>query len=182
MDFRIVIKKILSAFAQEGVGYALIGGYAVGLWGVPRGTVDMDFLVRRDDMAKVHRVMESIGYEVRFSSENVTQYVSPLAIFGEIDFVHAFRQASLRMLERAVEKTLFNDGLSIKVLLPEDLIGLKVQAFSNDKTREPIDLYDIETLMKLHGEVLDWELVGEYFELFDSSPLFLDLRGKYCAH
>ena len=70
----------------------------------------------------------------------------------------------------------------MKVLLPEDLIGLKVQAFSNDRTREPIDLYDIETLMKLHGEGLDWELVGEYFELFDLSPLFIDLKGKYCAH
>lgn len=182
MDFKTVTKMLLAAFSEEGVAYALIGGYAVGLWGVPRGTVDMDFLVRRDDMSKVHRIMESIGYEVRFASENVTQYVSPLAIFGEIDFLHAFRDASLGMLERSVEKTLFNDGLSIQVLLPEDLIGLKVQAFANDKTRAPIDMYDIEMLMKIHGKVLDWELIGEYFELFESSALYLELKRKYHAH
>lgn len=181
MDFRAVTRKLIAEFAQQGVAYGLIGGYAVGLWGVPRGTVDMDFLVRLDDMDKVQKIMEEIGYEVRFRSENVTQYQSGLGLFGEIDYLHAFREASLHMLQRAVTKSLFQDGVSIKVLIPEDLIGLKVQAFSNDGTREAIDMYDIETLMKIHHRSLDWELVGQYFELFDSTPLFLELKGKYHA-
>jgi hypothetical protein len=182
LDFKTVTKKLLAEFAEESIPYALIGGYAVGLWGVPRGTVDMDFLVRRDDMGKVHKIMESLGYEVRFASGNVSQYISPIAMFGEIDFLHAFRNATLRMLERSVQKTLFGDGISIQVLLPEDLIGLKVQAFSNDNRRESVDMYDIETLMKIHGEVLDWELVGEYFKLFESTPLFEELKRKYCEN
>ena len=105
MDFKAVTKNLLSAFTHESVTYALIGGYAVGLWGVHRSTVDMDFLVRKDDMAKVDRIMKSMGYETQFTSENVTQYISPLTVFGEIDFLHAFRDASLHMLERSVEKT-----------------------------------------------------------------------------
>jgi len=182
LDFRTVTKKLLSAFTEQNVAYGLIGGYAVGLWGVPRGTVDMDFLVRRDDMPKVHSIMASLGYEVRFASENVTQFMSSSATFGEIDYLHAFREASLGMLERTVEKTLFQDGVSIKVLIPEDLIGLKVQAFANDKRREPIDMYDIETLMRIHGKTLDWELMRDYFELFESLDLFAELKRKYqCA-
>lgn len=181
MDFKEITRKLVAAFAEKDVSYGLIGGYAVGLWGVPRGTVDMDFLVRLDDMSKVQLVMRSLGYEVRFSSENVTQYQSTLGIFGEIDFLHAFRAASLGMLERTVQKTLFQDGVSIRVLLPEDLIGLKVQAFSNDASREPIDMYDIEALMRIHGAGLDWELVGGYFELFDCTELFQELKGKYHA-
>lgn len=181
MNFKVVTRKLVAAFTEKDVAYGLIGGYAVGLWGVPRGTVDMDFLVRLDDMPKVHLVMQSLGYEVRFSSENVTQYQSTLGIFGEVDFLHAFRDASLRMLDRTVQKTLFQDGVSIPVLLPEDLIGLKVQAFSNDGSREPIDMYDIETLMRIHGAVMDWELIGGYFELFDATRLFDELKGKYHA-
>lgn len=181
MDFKAVTKRLVSAFSEQGIPYALIGGYAVGLWGVPRGTVDMDFLVRRDDMAKVHGIMETLSYETVFASENVTQYVSPLATFGEIDFLHAFRPATLNMLTRAVEKTLFSEGVSIKVLLPEDLIGLKLQAFANTKTRERLDMYDIEMLMKIHGKLLDWELVGEYFDIFESTELFQELKRKYHA-
>lgn len=181
MDFKTVTRRLVAAFSEQGIPYALIGGYAVGLWGVPRGTVDMDFLVPRDDMAKVHAIMESLAYEVVFASENVTQYVSPLATFGEIDFLHAFRPATLKMLTRAVEKTLFSDGVSIKVLLPEDLIGLKLQAFSNTQTRERLDMYDIETLMKIHGKLLDWELIAEYFDIFDLAQLFEELERKYHA-
>jgi len=181
MDFKTVTRKLLAGFSDAGVCYALIGGYAVGLWGVPRGTVDMDFLVQRDDMAKVHHLMESLGYEVRYTSENVSQYVSPLAIFGEIDFLHAFRDASLAMLTRSVTKTLFGDGVSIQVLLPEDLIGLKVQALSNDQKREAIDLYDVEMLMRLHGKTMDWELVESYFDLFEQVSLFEELKRRYRA-
>ncbi|MBJ6750397.1 nucleotidyltransferase family protein [Geomonas anaerohicana] len=181
MDFRAVTRKLVAEFSQQGIAYGLIGGYAVGLWGVPRGTVDMDFLVRLVDLPKVQRIMESTGYEVRFSSENVTQYQSKDGIFGEIDFLHAFRAASLAMLQRTATKSLFQEGVSIQVLIPEDLIGLKVQAFANDGTREALDMYDIETLMKIHHATMDWELVGSYFEVFDNLPLFESLKRKYHA-
>jgi hypothetical protein len=181
MDFRTVTQKLVAAFGEQRIRYALIGGYAVGLWGVHRGTVDMDFLVRRDDMERVHRIMESLGYEVRFASENVTQYESALTSFGEIDYLHAFREVSLQMLDRAVEREIFNDGIAIRVLVPEDLIGLKVQAFSNNPSRDTLDTYDIEELMRIHSGSLDWDLVEGYFALFDLLPRYEALKRKYHA-
>jgi hypothetical protein len=77
MDFRVVTEKLLSAFKEAGVRYALMGGYAMGLWGVGRATVDIDFLVNRDDLDKIDNIMSALGYEGRYRSENVTQYVSP---------------------------------------------------------------------------------------------------------
>jgi hypothetical protein len=102
-------------------------------------------------------------------------------MFGEIDFDHAFREAALAMLARTVEKTLFSDGVSIKVVLPEDLIGLKLQAFVNNPDRSGLDRYDIEKLMELHGKTLDWKLVTQYFEIFESMELFEELKRKYRA-
>lgn len=52
MDFKSVISNLLTAFERERVIYALIGGFAVSLWGYQRATVDIDFLVNSNDMIK----------------------------------------------------------------------------------------------------------------------------------
>ncbi|MBI5213343.1 MAG: hypothetical protein HY957_08230 [Nitrospirae bacterium] len=98
----------------------ILGGLALGLWGVGRSTVDIDILVSRDDTGKVDNIMTGLGYECRLRSENASQYLSPLKVFGEVDFLHAFREASLEMLKNAEEKTAFNNTLKIKVVRPED--------------------------------------------------------------
>ncbi len=179
MDFKLVLEKLITAFERENVRYALMGGFALGAWGVPRGTVDIDFLVLRDDMGKVRRIMDEAGYECYYGTENVSQFSSPLRIFGEVDFLHAFREASLKMLEKAAEKEVLNGSLKIRVLRVEDLIAFKLQGMVNDEARRAIDLRDMEDLLKLHGATVDWDLMREYFDLFDHGRLFDELRNRY---
>jgi len=178
LNFRNVTEKLLAAFTEHNIRYALIGGYAVGLWGVARGTVDMDFLVERDDQGKLDLLMESLGFKLRYRSENVSQFTAP---FGEIDFLHAFRSHSLRMLDRAVEKTLFGNRFAVRVLQPDDLIGLKLQAIANNRDRGHLDMYDIEELMRLHGKTMDWELLKDYFAIFEMHELYESFKEKYHA-
>lgn len=179
MNFTRISEKLLNSFEQEGVRYALIGGLALGLLGVHRATVDIDFLVHRDDLEKVERIMTALGYERHFHSENVSQYASPLAAFGEVDFLHAFREAAVGMLERAEEKETSSGALKIRTVGSEDLIGLKVQAMANDERRRKGDLADIEALLDLHGKTVDWERIRGYFALFEMEDLFDRLEGKY---
>ncbi len=179
MDFRLVLTKLLTAFSGNNIRYALIGGFALGAWGVARGTADIDFLVNREDMEKVDAIMDGLGYECRYRTENVTQYVSPLRIFGEVDFLHSFRTPSLGMLDRAEERSLFDGGVAAKVLKVEDLIGLKMQAIANDKNRAMGDIADIEALMSANRVGMNWGLVEEYFSLFCLGEWFADLRRKY---
>lgn len=179
MDFKIILEKLLSAFAENDVRYALIGGFALGAWGAPRGTVDLDFLLHRDDMETIHGIMTSMDYDLRYKTENVSQYISPLKVFGEVDFIHAFREKSLGMLGRAKDKKMFDEKIIIKVLTVEDLIGFKVQAIKNDESRKGLDLNDIESLMQMHGKNMDWPLVEEHFDLFGFNELFDRLRRKH---
>jgi predicted nucleotidyltransferase len=179
MDFKLAMKNILSAFEREAIDYALIGGFALGLWGVTRATVDIDFLVLLESIERAHGVMTRLGYELRYKSDNVSQYISPVKLFGEIDFLHAFRDISKSMLQRADRKPIFDGAMQVKVLRPDDLIGLKVQAIANDPERRNNDLADIEALMHLHGKALDWALVKSYFKLFDFDALYIDLRSRY---
>jgi hypothetical protein len=61
MNFKLVFEKLLTAFREQDIRYALIGGMALGAWGVPRGTVGIDFLAHRDDMGKVDMIMSGLG-------------------------------------------------------------------------------------------------------------------------
>ena len=179
MEFEKVLEVIIKNFEEEGVRYALIGGFALGVLGVPRATVDLDFLVLKEDLPKVDRIMQRNNYECKYRTENVSQYVSPLKIFGEVDFLHAFRKISSRMLEDAIEKDVFEGRMKIKVLRPEDIIGLKIQAAVNDSERAEREFLDIEALMNHYKERLDWDLIEEYFSLFEQDDKFKELKSKY---
>lgn len=179
MDFKLVLEKLLTAFKEQDIRYALMGGMAVGAWGVPRGTVDIDFLVHRNDIDKADSIMKRLGYECRHKTENVSQYLSPLQIFGEVDFLHAFRTHSLSMLQRTEEKQMFTGTVAVKVLRIEDLIGFKLQGMVSDESRKSLDLSDIESLMAANNKNIDWNLIKEYFDLFNCTELFHKFRKKY---
>jgi hypothetical protein len=179
VDFKAVTSNLITSLEQEHVRYALIGGFAVSLWGYQRATVDMDFLVNRNDMEKVRQIVEEQGYRCIHASENVTQFLSGDKSLGKLDFLHAFRPASLSMLERAVNKYIFDGDQTIPVILPEDLIGLKVQAINNDPSRTPLDMADIEALMRILGATLNWGRIEGYFELFGMQETFFGLRQMY---
>jgi hypothetical protein len=180
MDFKLVLDNLLTRFKVHNVRYALIGGFALGAHGVVRATVDIDFLVSRDDdMASVGLIMHELGYECSHQTENVSQFIAPLKIFGEVYFLHAFREISVGMIKRTEEKMMFNETLAVRILKIEDLIGLKVQAMANDERRKAIDLADIEAVVALHKTSLNWNTVEEYFSLFGFEKLFAELKDRY---
>jgi len=178
VDFKLVFEKLLDFFQKNKVRYGLMGGFALGAQGVARSTVDIDFLVYKDDLDKIHTIMNELGYELKYQSDNVSQYISSLKVFGEVDFIHAFREISVGMLQRAEEKKIFNETITVKVLRVEDLIGFKVQAMANDESRKAVDLRDIESLMALHSASLDWDAVEKFFSLFGFNALFTELKKR----
>ena len=178
MDFKTVLSTLLKRFEERRVRYGLMGGFALGLWGVPRSTADLDFLVHREDLDVIDAVMRELGYELKFRSDNVSQYVASLKVFGELDFLHAFRKAGLEMLERAVEKAIFGGELKIRVLRPEDLIGLKLQAIKNDPARKGQDVADIKALASAQRGNLDWALIAQYAEILEAGELLRELREE----
>lgn len=179
MDFEKVIGIIIKKFDEEKVRYGLIGGFAIGVLGISRSTVDLDFLVNKDDIKKIERILSSIGYESVFKSENVAQYMSPVKVMGEIDFLLAFRRPSLKMLENVISVEVFDGKYKIKIVRPEDIIGLKLQAMVNDSERQGREYVDIEALMKQYSEQLDWAVIEEYFGIFKKLDKFSELKRKY---
>ena len=158
MDFHLVSSTLLKEFDECRIRYAVIGGFALGLWEVTRATVDMDFLLLVDDMPQAESILTKLSYRQTFKSENVVQFVSDLAPYGQVNILIAFRKISRAMLERRVPKSI-GDDVQTYTLPPEDLIGLKLQAMVNDPSREDRENADISALLRARknkGRTIDW--------------------------
>lgn len=179
MDFQLVANTVLRALEERQIRYAAIGGFALGFRGVTRSTIDMDFLLLLDDAPATEALLGEYGYKTIYKTENVGQFSNDDRRYGTIDFVYAFRDVSLNMLSRAEPVSVSSD-LWIKCLIAEDIIGLKLQALVNDARREQRDLADMEALLaakRERQEAIDWQMLEEYFTLFDRMELLSRLKG-----
>ena len=179
MDFELVLRTLITEFARLRIRCAAIGGFALGVLGVPRQTMDLDFLVHRDDLEKLDGALTALGYSREFQSENVSQYRHPDLAWGSVDFIHAFRNISLAMLERAKDYPALGGNQSLRTAQPEDIIGLKVQAMKNDPERWSLEQNDIERLMARYGSQLDWDRIQEFYDVFGLSEEARKLRGRF---
>jgi len=173
MNLKEVLRTLIDRFHRQKIDFALSGGLALSTKGIFRFTKDIDFVVYEESKEAIHQVMTELGYDKQdFSTEEIISYVSPLKVFGQVDFLLARRKYTRAMMRRAMKIPISGGEFEVKTLLPEDLVGLKVQAISNDpQNRYLVDPPDIQRLLDLHSEKMDMNLVREYFRLFDKEAL-----------
>lgn len=173
INLKEVLRTLIRRFHENGVDFALSGGLALSTMGIFRFTKDIDFVAYEESKATIDEIMKELGYEKQnFSTEEIISYVSPLKVFVQVVFLLARRKYARAMMRRSRKTSVFGGEFEVKTLLPEDLIGLKVQAISNDpQNRYLVDAPDIQRLLDLHQDKIDMNLVREYFRLFDKEAL-----------
>ena len=83
MNFKVILKDLLSRFSEAGVEVALSGGLALSTMGVFRFTKDIDFVVLEERVEAVDRIMVEFGYERQgFSTEEIVSYVSSQGVWA----------------------------------------------------------------------------------------------------
>ena len=182
MNFLKVLKSIVSELDDAHIRYALIGGFAMAMRGVQRATMDLDFILLMDDLNRADTILRRYGYQLAFKNDNVSHYKSSDSDWGRIDILHAFREPTRDMLNRADRLTV-QDSLDLPVVQIEDIIGLKLQAKRNDFRREEQDSSDIRRLLQSAAEnrkKLNWDLIENYRvvlglsknEIFDMKAIY----------
>ncbi len=63
-DLVVETRTLLSALADEGVGYPLCGGLAANIYGADRFTVDIDLLIAPDDLERALTVAKRCGFTI----------------------------------------------------------------------------------------------------------------------
>lgn len=180
MNLKEILKTLIVRFRKRNVDFVLSGGLALSTMGIFRFTRDIDFVVPEESKETIHEIMTELGYERQdFSTEEIVSYFSPLREFGQVDFLLARRKYSRTMMRRARKSPVFDGEFEVKTLLPEDLIGLKIQAIANDpQNRFVIDAPDIQKILRLHMDKMDMDLVREYFRIFDKEALLDEWLGN----
>jgi hypothetical protein len=65
IDLADEFQAVISALAEHGVEYAVCGGLAMAIHGLPRATVDIDLLIRPEDESRVYEAVEPLGFRIR---------------------------------------------------------------------------------------------------------------------
>jgi hypothetical protein len=70
LDLFEELVTLIDALESRRIDYAVCGGLAMAIWGLPRATVDIDLLIERESLAAVEDVAASLGY--RFKANPMT--------------------------------------------------------------------------------------------------------------
>jgi predicted nucleotidyltransferase len=173
MNLKEVIKILITRFQKKDIDFVLTGGLALSTMGIFRFTKDIDFLVYEESKETIHDIMTDLAYQKQeFSTEEIISYWSPIKALGQVDYIFARRKYTKAMMRRAKKSPVFDGKYKLKTILPEDLIGLKVQAMSNDPAnRFSVDAPDIQRILQIKIDEIDMKLVRKYFELFSKGDL-----------
>jgi hypothetical protein len=168
-SLRVTLQSASSALKAANIEHALIGGFALAFYGINRATADIDFMADGAKKAEILAALTGAGFALIHETKEVLQFSGA----GHLDVLLANRPLSRQMLKSAI----YHQNVPIYVLAPEDIIGLKIQAYKNDPSRELQDKADIQALLTKNRE-LDWERIGSYADLFGERAAVEKLRGE----
>lgn len=157
MGLKQAILQIHDLLDRVNIRHALIGGFALAVHGISRATGDIDLLIDEDDRENLIRQLAPVGFTLRAQTAEILHFEGPV----RLDILMARRPVSRQMLARARASSV----LPIKCLEAEDLIGLKIQAYCNDRRRELQDKADIQFLIRKYPE-LDWSRIKFFADTF----------------
>ncbi len=169
MNLKDTLKQIHTLFSENSIDHALIGGLGLACYGSTRATMDLDVLVHGNNRDQVKELLTQSAFDLVNESKEVLQFSGS----GYVDILLARRPFTQEMLKKAHQ-----DGPEgIRFVRIEDLIGLKIQAYKNDKTREFQDKADIQYLIKV-GKNLNWNLIKKYADLFGEWRAIDEIKKK----
>lgn len=156
--FQSPARFCVGIFERLALPYAVMGGIAVRVYGIPRPTYDIDFTVAipREGLPEFHEDATLLNYSVpepyltgwvdRVAGMPVVKlrhYIAEQAV--DIDLFLAECSFQQKLLARRRHTEI--DGLSVALVAPEDLILLKLLA------GRPRDLVDIGDVLFAQGQL-----------------------------
>ncbi len=168
MELRKTLLLVHDLFSDACIDHALIGGLALVNYGLDRATSDVDLIIDEAHKDQAKDLLLKSGFKLVHESEEILQFTG----LGYLDILLARRPISREMMKNA---SVIKE-LGIRCLKAEDIIGLKIQAMSNDASREYQDKADIQFL--LQDPMLDWEKVKNYADLFGKGDELEAIKKK----
>jgi hypothetical protein len=138
---------VVGTLEAAGLDYAVVGGFAVAIWGAPRATVDIDLLVRPEDVDPILAAVRPLGYTIEALPMKFQDGVE----LRRVTRIDGEELATLDLLLVNVNlesvwqsrRQVATDAGRVKVVSREALIRMKASA------GRPQDVSDIQRLQDL---------------------------------
>ena len=143
-----VMAELLSAMAEAGVEVALMGGYAVVAWGVPRATYDVDVLVQVDES----ELQRGFGVDTVFKAGWRDRIRDMPLVKAQVfrdgrsissDLFPVTTELQRSAFARAPTLEVPSAGIVVRVVTPADLILFKLLA---DRSKDRADIQNVLTV------------------------------------
>jgi hypothetical protein len=170
-----MLSIISGKLSQKQIPFCLIGAMALGVYGLPRFTSDIDLLSEAGQWPEILPIMQKLGYECCQKTDHFAQFDSELGVYGKVDFMLVSTQDGRDILGRSVRirEEIFGN---IPVIQPSDYVILKLMAIANNPDRSAKDESDLSVLFALHKN----HLLADCFEPLDLNLIlmFADRFGQ----
>lgn len=87
MNYANIFQLISDAIKKTGISCILIGGFAINYYKVTRQTLDVDFLITKEDFTKVLASLEKAGYRQDYNQEVFARLKNSKLELLDIDFM-----------------------------------------------------------------------------------------------
>lgn len=168
-----VLKLITGNLKEEEIPYSIIGALALGIYGLPRFTADIDLLTEGRYWTLISPIMQRLGYTCFQKTKSFAQFDSELGVYGKIDFMFVSTLEGADILNSSIvmKDELLGDH---PVIQPTDYIILKLMAIANNPERFSKDEVDILEVLKLsknglipkNFHILDRDRIDVFAERF----------------
>lgn len=171
-----LVRSLVRSLDQARIKFAITGGVAVGVWGEPRSTSDVDIILqmRPDDAPRLARALRQHGLQVAEDDirDAVTEHTH-FTVFDPRSKFHADclpaarsgHQASIHGRRRIEVR-----GIRLAIVSPEDLIANKL-AFGTRR-----DIADAQSIVDQQGVRLRWRVLEERCQALGVSAKLRRLR------
>lgn len=146
MKYHTVFNLLADVFRKSGIRSILIGGFAVNYYRVTRQTIDVDFLITKDDFNKIINLLESEGYKKDEEREIFARLKGSLPYMMDIDFMFIDESTFDKIIDNGKEIEIAGEKFIVPSI--KHLIALKLHAIKNNSERRYKDLIDIIGLVK----------------------------------
>ncbi|HEX3532073.1 MAG TPA: hypothetical protein VH988_33860 [Thermoanaerobaculia bacterium] len=169
MDFAGVLQAVTGFLDHQGARYAVIGGVALVMYGLPRTTLDLDLVVDSAVQDQLIEWLEAQGYQTLHRSSGYSNHSHSVVALGDLDFVYVQGETAEKLFA-GCHKAKGPGGLDVPVPSPEHLVALKVFSLKNDPDRAFRDQEDLRFLLHLPG--VDQREARGYFERYGLGERF----------
>jgi hypothetical protein len=181
-DLIILFLRLCAELNATGIPYCVTGGFAVGMWGPPRGTSDIDIVIMIGDtdrkfvagfLNEHFNLVQSHENDMVFKGIHIWRHIlgagNGNSIFP-LDMILSNNDYLKKVIERKIE--IDYKGVKIPVISIEDLIILKYISLRD------IDRFDIENIIKSENPV-DWIYLKEMILQLNLDWDYIEaIRGK----